>query len=232
VTWLPVTHDNLYYLNLASELSLGSNPDKEKMDFWDEIYSKHFIIWKQSKENHEEAVRRVQPPVVIETSEEPQPLLVVDAPEEPQLKIVEEPAPISVIESNVEEKNVQTHVKVVENETQVQVAENVQKHVKVVENVQTQVKVVENVETYVNVVDNVETHVKVIEHSETETVHVNGNSNGVKNLRTSNEIKMVNHANGAPKEVIRANDPPEDDLPKNIGVNKFVNFFESLGGKK
>jgi hypothetical protein len=220
VTWLPVTHDNLYYLNLASELSLGSN--KEKMDFWDEIYSKHFIIWKQSKENHEEAVRRVQPPVVIETSEEPQPLLVVDAPEEPQLKIVEEPAPISVIESNVEEKNVQTHVKVVENETQVQVAENVQTHVKVVENVQTQVKVVENVET----------HVKVIEHSETETVHVNGNSNGVKNLRTSNEIKMVNHANGAPKEVIRANDPPEDDLPKNIGVNKFVNFFESLGGKK
>lgn len=50
--------------------------------------------------------------------------------------------------------------------------------------------------------------------------------------RPSNEIKMVSRSNGAPKDVIRANDPPEDDLPKNIGVNKFVNFFESLGGKK
>ncbi|XP_061727966.1 juvenile hormone esterase-like isoform X2 [Cydia pomonella] len=62
---------------------------------------------------------------------------------------------------------------------------------------------------------------------------VNGTNGDVERKpRPSNEIKMVQNGNGVPKDVIRANDPPEDDLPKNIGVNKFVNFFESLGGKK
>lgn len=62
--------------------------------------------------------------------------------------------------------------------------------------------------------------------------HANGfNGDAERKPRPSNEIKMVQN-NGVPKDVIRANDPPEDDLPKNIGVNKFVNFFESLGGKK
>lgn len=61
---------------------------------------------------------------------------------------------------------------------------------------------------------------------------INLNGNLDKKPRPSNEIKMVQSNNINPKDVIRANDPPEDDLPKNIGVNKFVNFFESLGGKK
>lgn len=66
--------------------------------------------------------------------------------------------------------------------------------------------------------------------SQTNGLIPNGDSK--KSVRPSNEIKMVATGNGDPKDVIRANDPPEDDLPKNIGVNKFVNFFESLGGKK
>lgn len=61
---------------------------------------------------------------------------------------------------------------------------------------------------------------------------INLNGNSERKPRPSNEIKMVQSNNINPKDVIRANDPPEDDLPKNIGVNKFVNFFESLGGKK
>lgn len=61
---------------------------------------------------------------------------------------------------------------------------------------------------------------------------VNGDakSNADFKPKISNEIKMAQTS--APKDVVRASDPPEDDLPKNIGVNKFVNFYESLGGKK
>ncbi|KOB73252.1 Carboxyl/cholinesterase 5BL [Operophtera brumata] len=55
---------------------------------------------------------------------------------------------------------------------------------------------------------------------EIEMPHVNGNGIDKPKPRTSNEIKMAS-SNGAPADVIRANDPPEDDLPKNIGVNKF-----------
>lgn len=35
-----------------------------------------------------------------------------------------------------------------------------------------------------------------------------------------------------PIEIIKASDPPTDDLPKNIGVDKFVSYYDSLGDKK
>ncbi|CAB3233613.1 unnamed protein product [Arctia plantaginis] len=47
--------------------------------------------------------------------------------------------------------------------------------------------------------------------------------------------KMLNNinidpttTNGVAEQLIRANDPIVADLPKNVGVNKFVNFYESL----
>lgn len=78
-------------------------------------------------------------------------------------------------------------------------------------------------------------HTTVEQNGDAKLQNGNGLAENIENLsikpRISNEIKMA-QSNGVAKDVIRANDPPEDDLPKNIGVNKFVNFFESLGGKK
>ncbi|CAH0404429.1 unnamed protein product [Chilo suppressalis] len=218
VTWLPVTHDNLYFLNLGSELSLGSNPDKAKMDFWDEVYTKYFRIWDQPRTNTEEAVRKTdiiisvteQTPVayqeeIVAVSVEETPVVTNEiivvpetTPEEPLVQISETPEPVKTEPVIVDE------IEVVQESSPVQVVDN-------------------------NGVDKEED----VHEIEPTPVHIsNGNSNEVKKPRTSNEIKMVQQPNGTPKDVIRANDPPEDDLPKNIGVNKFVNFFESLGGKK
>ncbi|CAH0761910.1 unnamed protein product [Diatraea saccharalis] len=210
VTWLPVTRDNLYYLNLGSELSLGSNPDKEKMDFWDEVYSKYFRIWEQPKAITEEVVRKSDKIVPV-PEQTPAAFHDETTPEsEPTPEVV---SPVQIVETPAEPEPSQT------------------------EEVIDQIEVVQET-TLVEVTDNngfvkEEVPTEPITKSEPEPVNIiNGNGNEVKKPRTSNEIKMVQQPNGTPKDVIRANDPPEDDLPKNIGVNKFVNFFESLGGKK
>ncbi|KAM3955591.1 LOW QUALITY PROTEIN: alpha-esterase 48 [Aphomia sociella] len=208
VTWLPVTKDNLYYLNLGSELSLGTNLNKEKMDFWDDLYSKHFRIWEQPKTNTVEVQRTeitetVVPPVVA---------------------LIEVPVAIPVV---VPEENIGDQASDPETPPQV-VADEGPREINIVD--QSATGLVQ--ETVVETGTIAEQEIVPEEPIIVET-QVNGNSNGdVRKPRPSNEIKMVQQANGVPKDVIRANDPPEDDLPKNIGVNKFVNFFESLGGKK
>ncbi|XP_063836525.1 juvenile hormone esterase-like isoform X2 [Ostrinia nubilalis] len=203
VTWLPVTHDNLYFINLGNELSLGSNPDKEKMEFWDSLYTKYYRIWEHPKTNTEEVVRKHEPIIVAEQ---------IQTPEAPQQEII--------VETTVES------VEVVDN-----VKEDTPEPEPVPEIEPTPVNFVEIAE------ETPEPQVETVSNAPAEVIEpvkeaqFNGNGNVAK-PRTSNEIKMVQNANGVPKDVIRANDPPEDDLPKNIGVNKFVNFFESLGGKK
>lgn len=218
MTWLPVTRDNLYYLNLSNELSLGTNPDKEKMAFWDTLYSKHFKIWEHPKVNNEEAPRK-EPEVLTVVSE------VETVVTEPDAVVAEADAVVAEAETVVTEVD----TVVAEVETMVTEAEPV------VPEPEPEVSIPEPVApesppiiTQENVVETAEAKEKVAEE---EVIHINGN--GIERKpRPSNEIKMVQQTNGVPKDVIRANDPPEDDLPKNIGVNKFVNFFESLGGKK
>ncbi|KAL4711245.1 hypothetical protein ACJJTC_019086, partial [Scirpophaga incertulas] len=218
VTWVPVTQDNFYYLNIGTELSLGSNPDKIKMDFWDEVYSKHFKIWQQPKDNNEQIQRKVVAPIIVDeiSAEIPKETVNVIEPE--------------VVVTTGEMENDSDIVDRPEEDSNVQVADN-------------EVKVPHIVEETVLIGMQETTAVIHGETSEPQPEHVvnnvpdvvnvmNGNGIDHKKPRTSNEIKMVQQANGIPKDVIRANDPPEDDLPKNIGVNKFVNFFESLGGKK
>ncbi|KAJ0182978.1 hypothetical protein K1T71_000954 [Dendrolimus kikuchii] len=215
VTWLPVTKDVQYYINLGSELSLGTNPDKEKMAFWDDLYSKYFRIWEQTESNMIEAPRKpdvvesVIETVVITTqviSQDGQDIriteeLITTAPELPTSeppKIIEEPLQIAEEPAPVIPEPAPA------------------------------------VPEPVPAVPEPAPTAPELEDAKSETFgdlsHVNGSME--RKVRTSNEIKMVQNSNGAPRDVIRANDPPEDDLPKNIGVNKFVNFFESLGGKK
>ncbi|XP_063372360.1 juvenile hormone esterase-like [Cydia amplana] len=170
VTWQPVTKDNLYYLNLSNELALNTSPDKERMDLWEDLYSRHFKIWEHPQVNNEETPVKTLRPEPAVTS--PEPVTSSEPETSPEPSPIEEP--ITIEEPEPE-------------------------------------PVVLPVET--------------IEHNGT-------NGDLERKPRPSNEIKMVQNGNGEPKDVIRANDPPEDDLPKNIGVNKFVNFFESLGGKK
>lgn len=214
VTWQPVTKDNLHYLKLASELSLEVSPDKEKMEFWEEVYSKYFKIWDQQQFSTTEAPTRVVEVVdyvkhetsesstvttttetIVETFEQ----VVVSTEDQLEVQAVAEPEPEPVPElPTVPEPQPEP---VPEPELP-SVPES-------------QPEPVPAVPTSQNGVE--ESHMNGLEQ---------------RKPRTSNEIKMVQRSNGHPKDVIRANDPPEDDLPKNIGVNKFVNFFESLGGKK
>lgn len=172
------------------------------MEFWDELYSKHYRIWEHPKTNTAEVVRNNEPVILVEQ---------VPTPEVPQ------DAGDIVVETVVES---------------VEVVDNVKEDTPEPE--ATPVVFVESVETppEPEVIPEPKETVQVVEQLIKEDVHVNGNGIAAAKPRTSNEIKMVQRANGVPKDVIRANDPPEDDLPKNIGVNKFVNFFESLGGKK
>lgn len=254
VTWLPVTKDNLYYLNLGQELSLGTNPDKEKMDFWDSLYSKYYRIWDHPRSNNDEIIlTSSSEPKIIESYSE----TVTVYSESSQF--TESHTYVSETTEIVNENNeivTETHEFITEtngepvetNDVVVEVTEN---NEAVVENNDTVVEnnepIVENngrvVENEVVVEKNEIDHPKVeetvqepvkIEESHPSPPPVTAVLNGDRKVqpRPSNEIKMVSRSNGAPKDVIRANDPPEDDLPKNIGVNKFVNFFESLGGKK
>lgn len=185
------------------------------MQFWDSLYSKYFKIWDHPSVNNIEVHRKEVVPEIAEPVKEiaSEPVVVVedqDATPEP-IQEVQQPEEVTP-----------EPVKVVEEPEEI-----IPEPVKVVEQAENIVEVEETVVVENNVVDSPN---DVIE-SQPEIIHVNGN--GIeKKPRPSNEIKMVQHSNGGPRDVIRANDPPEDDLPKNIGVNKFVNFFESLGGKK
>uniref|UniRef100_UPI0037E13150 alpha-esterase 48 isoform 5bl n=1 Tax=Bombyx mori TaxID=7091 RepID=UPI0037E13150 len=257
--WLPVTNDNLYCLNLNSELTLISNPDQEKMDFWEKIYDKHYRIWdettNQSKNEPQIDTFKKEPEIDTYQNEseidtckketeidtyknEPE----IDAPKH-------EPEIVSVIETVVITQVMNKETSVSEERTEV-VSDSDQIDRAEVETQITTTTLLENndgSQTLI-VTEKTETPEQApsvkemilefsepaqLESNEHKPVNDHINTNGVdKKARTSNEIKMVHNSNGAPKDVIRANDPPEDDLPKNIGVNKFVSFFESLGGKK
>lgn len=39
IEWEPVGGNGLNYLNIDAELSLGVNPEAERMQFWDELYN-------------------------------------------------------------------------------------------------------------------------------------------------------------------------------------------------
>ncbi|CAG4948804.1 unnamed protein product [Parnassius apollo] len=231
VTWLPVTKDNLYYLKLSNELSLETNPDKEKMEFWDEVYSKYFKIWDHPHTNTIEVPTKVEivdyvkhessgTIVVEETTVETMVQIIEQTQEEvqtvsePEPESVPEPQSVPETRPTLEPESVPETQSVPEPQS-VPDSQSVPKPQTVPE---PQSKAVPPA-----VVQASQNGVKEYQ--------VNGNLDQRK-PRTSNEIKMVQQSNGHPKDVIRANDPPEDDLPKNIGVNKFVNFFESLGGKK
>ncbi|KAJ2943311.1 hypothetical protein O0L34_g12117 [Tuta absoluta] len=215
VTWQPVTRDNLYYLNLGSELSLGTNPDKEKMEFWDSLYSKHFKIWEHPKVNDEvpkESEEDTTPSEVVVTSSE----AVTDLTGPPEHVITPE-TEAAIPETIAEDKVTDQPILVQETTIETVTVNNGDAEPKEVIKITEEIKVVDPVLI-----------------PEVTKINGNMNGNGIEKVapRPSNEIKMVQNQNGGPRDVIRANDPPEDDLPKNIGVNKFVNFFESLGGKK
>lgn len=38
VLWKPVGRNRLNYLNIDMELSVGENPEAERMEFWDKLY--------------------------------------------------------------------------------------------------------------------------------------------------------------------------------------------------
>ncbi|XP_026483489.2 juvenile hormone esterase-like isoform X1 [Vanessa tameamea] len=244
VTWLPVTEDKLCYLNIGNELSLATNPDQEKMEFWDKLYGKYYKIWDHPATNESivpicERIEFSTAPVIVEET------------------IITTSTVVNNVETTETQVlvNVQETVELNEEIKGLIVDDNEAVHQNNVVDVPTEeIAVPDNVldsHTPDNLVqEEVEpTEVQVVEHSEdfginiveiqqkfetpqngVEEIKFNGNSE--KKPRPSNEIKMVPSNNVNPKDVIRANDPPEDDLPKNIGVNKFVNFFESLGGKK
>ncbi|XP_045508609.1 juvenile hormone esterase-like isoform X2 [Colias croceus] len=248
VTWLPVTKDNLHYLKISNELSMGTNPDKEKMEFWDEMYAKYFKIWNQANNEEETEVIETQKeeidfkeeiqfnqeiketefkeeidtkPIIVQ--EIIQTVTTVENDKEPEtLIVVEEKSNLQDI-ADLEQKVEEIHA-IIDNGD----GENVI----IIEEKITEPVVIEN-----NTVKEETRTVREIMSIYKETHTENGfddhklNGNVERKPRPSNEIKMVQNSNINPKDVVRANDPPEDDLPKNIGVNKFVNFFESLGKK-
>ncbi|CAH0712840.1 unnamed protein product, partial [Brenthis ino] len=250
VTWLPITKDNLYYLNISNELSLGTNPDKEKMELWEDVYSKYFKIWDQVDKEEEKFEYSTGPVIVEETiittvttvtngEEVTETQVLVDVHDNfgGQVHIAEsehkqdniQTEPIENNKTEVEEEKVSVEEeKVKVEEEKINVAKekvNIVEEKEKVNFVQSERKVTETEDFGVNIG-------KIQEKFEHPHNGVEFNGNSDRKPRPSNEIKMVQNNNINPKDVIRANDPPEDDLPKNIGVNKFVNFFESLGGKK
>ncbi|XP_038219848.1 esterase E4-like isoform X2 [Zerene cesonia] len=259
VSWLPVTKDNLYYLKLGNELSLGTNPDKEKMEFWEDIYAKYFKIWNQAKFNNDveatELIVETQKEDIqvnedVEYKEETQ---FTQEIKETEIKEEIDTKPIIVQEIIQTVTTVENDRESVENIIVIEEKSN---------NIQNIADIEQTVEEINAIVDNVDgENVIIVEEKVTEPVIIENNSvtetrtvreimtiykethteNGFdehrfngsvdRKPRPSNEIKMVQSGSVNPKDVVRANDPPEDDLPKNIGVNKFVNFFESLGKK-
>ncbi|KPJ19673.1 Esterase FE4 [Papilio machaon] len=206
VRWQPVSEgagEGLPCLRLASELTLLDGPD-DKMAFWDDLYSKHFKIWNLPDQT-------TTSPSTIEivsyVQHQHSGSIVLEETTETLVQTVHE---TQQQEQTTPEPEVLPEPSVPELPTAPEPAPAPQPEPAAAK----------------TVVDAPEpAPLNGVKESQ-----VNGTHD--KKPRTSNEIKMVQNSNGHPKDVIRANDPPEDDLPKNIGVNKFVNFFESLGGKK
>nr|AQY62740.1 carboxylesterase [Pieris rapae] len=223
VTWKPVTKDNLYYLNINNELSVGTNPDKDRMDLWDDIYAKYYKPREQVVNQIQAATDVVDstPVIVQETVIQ---TIVNNEPAENKIIVEETKTNLADFEKKVEEIKSAMDEALAHNGTEV--TNNVQVEVK--ENSLS--KLIENSEgEEIRSVREIVTIYKESHSNGVDDHKLNGNAD--KKPRPSNEIKMVQNSNTDPKDVIRANDPPEDDLPKNIGVNKFVNFFESLGKK-
>lgn len=236
---MPVNKDNLYYLNLGQELSIGTNPDKEKMEFWDYLYSKYYRSWEHPRTNIVETTIKNTEPTIVETFTESVSVISHSSETiESHHTFISESSEI-ITENN--EVISETHEVIIgNNEVEPENHEVITENNVVITEKNDDVPENKEVISERHEVDNVVEVNKLPEPVKIEQLApvkaLNGEKKPVSPVahhpRPSNEIKMVSSSNGAPKEVIRANDPPEDDLPKNIGVNKFVNFFESLGGKK
>lgn len=229
------------------------------MDFWEKIYDKHYRIWDETtnqSKNEPQIDTFKKEPEIDTYQNEPEIDTCKKETEidtyknEPEIDTPKhEPEIVSVIETVVITQVMNKETSVSEERTEV-VSDSDQIDRAEVETQITTTTLLENndgSQTLI-VTEKTETPEQApsvkemilefsepaqLESNEHKPVNDHINTNGVdKKARTSNEIKMVHNSNGAPKDVIRANDPPEDDLPKNIGVNKFVSFFESLGGKK
>lgn len=247
VTWLPVTKDNLYYLNLGQELSIETNPDKEKMEFWDDLYSKYYRIWEHPKTNIVETTFKSSEPRIVETFTESVSVFSSSHVTEESHTFVSESSEI-ITENNeviseshevITGNNFEPENHEVVTENNVTITETTEPKAESPEPIPENHEVVTEPPEVIperHEVDNVKISEVIPEPAKIEELApvkaLNGERKVSPQARPSNEIKMVSRSNGAPKDVIRANDPPEDDLPKNIGVNKFVNFFESLGAKK
>ncbi|KAJ8707770.1 hypothetical protein PYW07_011447 [Mythimna separata] len=253
VTWLPVTKDNMYYLNIGQELSLETNPDKEKMEFWDNLYSKYYRIWDHPRTNIVETTFKSTEPKIVETftesvtvysqsSEYTESHTFVSESSEiitENNEVISETHEIITGNNDIEPENqeviTENNIVITETNDVVPESNEVEENNEVVPEKHEVVTETPEVVPERHEVDNVVEIKELPQPAKIEELApvkaVNGDRKPV-SPRPSNEIKMVSRSNGAPKDVIRANDPPEDDLPKNIGVNKFVNFFESLGGKK
>lgn len=254
VTWLPATGDNFYYLNLGEQLSLATCNDHDKFNFWEDLYNKYYKVWENSISNDDiknGSLADVSDHIFNDSGANNDVSLSSQKIEENdhvsennfnnESKINEE------VKDNDEEgdrcnitdnhNNEEVAIKVrEESHNQEEVIEgtigkeerdnNTEKNHTIVDdglNVEKteKIKVLQSANS--DVEDAKETNTLMqgdIEEKEDQTKGQNGGN-----------AKIV-QGNGSLRDIIRANDPPVDDLPKNIGVNKFVNFFESLGGKK
>lgn len=231
ITWLPVTKDSVYYLNLGEQLSLKTNPDNEKMTFWENLYQKYYKIWDQPQNNvYQPQDNEYQPQ---DNAYQPQPEEIVQSCKDTAEKVAEISDHTDEFRNNEENEVAQTNVNLSSPEEVPEPIPNVEPVDPIPETLEA-VKKVQEVNQLIEDKLTVEEKPTFVNETNTTTTEpiANGTVKSKPVTRTSNEIKMISQANGVPTDVIRANDPPEDDLPKNIGVNKFVNFFESLGGKK
>ncbi|CAF4887377.1 unnamed protein product [Pieris macdunnoughi] len=223
VTWTPVTKDNICYLNISNELSVGTNPDKDRMELWDDIYAKYYKPREQFV-NEIQATADVVDSTPVIVQETVIQTIVNNEPAENIIIVEETKTNLADFEKKVEEIKSAMDDALAQNGTET--INIVQEEIK--ENSLS--KLIENSEgEEIRSVREIVTIYKESHSNGVDDHKLNGNAD--KKPRPSNEIKMVQNSNADPKDVIRANDPPEDDLPKNIGVNKFVNFFESLGKK-
>lgn len=211
------------------------------MDYWTSLYNKYYKLWEHPKVNNEEVPRKereIEPYVQDTIPEIQEPIPDIQEPipdiqqpipdvqetvlEIQEIILIHEPDVVDTVPEPTEVEE----PKVVDEEPKIVLEEP---KLNLVDPVQVQEEAIIQ-EINNGTID----EPKVVETvRQPETQHMNGNGIDKKAApRTSNEIKMVQNANGTPKDVIRANDPPEDDLPKNFGVNNYVSFFESLGGKK
>ncbi|XP_072948633.1 esterase E4-like [Epargyreus clarus] len=229
VTWQPVTKDNLYCLKLGNELSLITNPNREKMEYWEELYTKFYRIWDHPRSTEAKTDTKIEEiQVFLDTT----PVIVQETVIRTVTTIEESGSDIQITEDVqviVDDKDEFADAVVISEQVD-SPKEVLQDNVCLQDTPEENVCVKDIVAKEIHAPEVVE--VKEVEKQRENGVNSHFNGNSEKKPRPSNEIKMVQSSNGYPKDVIRANDPPEDDLPKNIGVNKFVNFFESLGAKK